>query len=63
MKAISGIRPSGKLHLGNYIGSILPALEHNAYVLIAEYHAPDGDAYDFITVTRRLLGKRRRFHD
>jgi tryptophanyl-tRNA synthetase len=43
MKIISGIRPSGKLHLGNYIGSILPALEKDAYVLIAEYHAPDGD--------------------
>lgn len=43
-KAISGIRPSGKLHLGNYIGSILPALKYDADVLIAEYHAPDGDA-------------------
>ena len=44
MSAISGIRPSGKLHLGNYVGSILPALAHEADVLIAEYHAPDGDA-------------------
>jgi tryptophanyl-tRNA synthetase len=43
-KSISGIRPSGKLHLGNYIGSILPALKYNSFVLIAEYHAPDGDA-------------------
>ena len=25
MKTISGIRPTGKMHLGNYIGSILPA--------------------------------------
>lgn len=41
MKAISGIRPSGKLHLGNYIGSILPALKYDADVLIAEYHAPE----------------------
>lgn len=43
---ISGIRPSGKLHLGNYLGSILPAIKHDAYVLVAEYHAPDGDADD-----------------
>ncbi len=52
MKAISGIRPSGKLHLGNYIGSILPALKNDAYVLIAEYHAPDGDP---IEMDKQLL--------
>ena len=45
MMTISGIRPSGKLHLGNYIGSILPAQRHDSYVLIAEYHAPDGDPF------------------
>lgn len=43
MNAISGIRPSGKLHLGNYIGSILPAIKYDANVLIAQYHAPGGD--------------------
>jgi tryptophanyl-tRNA synthetase len=42
-KYISGIRPSGKLHLGNYIGSILPAIKYNADVLIASYHSPEGD--------------------
>lgn len=41
---ISGIRPTGRLHLGNYIGSILPALKYKSDVLIAEYHAPTGDA-------------------
>lgn len=46
MKTISGIRPSGRLHLGNYLGSIKPALEHDAFVLIAEYHAPEGNADD-----------------
>jgi tryptophanyl-tRNA synthetase len=43
MKTINGIRPTGKLHLGNYIGSILPARKYDAYTLIAEYHAPEGD--------------------
>jgi len=43
MKYISGIRPTGKLHLGNYIGSILPALKYDSDVLIAELHAPEGD--------------------
>lgn len=54
-KTISGIRPSGKLHLGNYIGSILPAMKHDAYVLIAEYHAPDGDAKALYEELRRFF--------
>lgn len=44
MKYISGIRPTGRLHLGNYIGSILPAIKYDSDVLIAELHAPEGDA-------------------
>lgn len=55
MKTISGIRPSGKLHLGNYIGSILPAIKHDAYVLIAEYHAPDGDVYGLLEELRQYF--------
>jgi tryptophanyl-tRNA synthetase len=48
MKSISGIRPTGKLHLGNYIGSILPALKYDADVLVAELHAPNEDPSDLI---------------
>lgn len=55
MKTISGIRPTGKLHLGNYIGSILPALKHNSDVLIAEYHAPDGDVYGLLQELRQFF--------
>jgi tryptophanyl-tRNA synthetase len=51
-RSISGIRPSGRIHLGNYLGSILPAIKHDAFVLIAEYHAPDGDADE---LERQLL--------
>lgn len=43
-RIISGIRPTGKLHLGNYIGSILPALKHDADVLIATYHTGEVNA-------------------
>lgn len=46
MKVLSGIRPSGKLHLGNYIGAILPAMNYDADILIAEYHAIGGDAVE-----------------
>lgn len=43
MRALSGIQPSGKLHLGNYFGMMKPALElqeqGEAFLFIADYHA------------------------
>lgn len=43
MRILSGIQPSGKLHLGNYFGMMKPALElqkqGQAYLFIADYHA------------------------
>jgi len=39
MRILSGIQPSGKLHLGNYFGMMKPALElqqkGEAYLFIA----------------------------
>jgi tryptophanyl-tRNA synthetase len=43
MRILSGIKPSGKLHIGNYFGMMRPALElaqkGEAFYFIAEYHA------------------------
>ena len=43
MRILSGVQPSGKLHLGNYFGMIRPALQlqerGDAYLFIANYHA------------------------
>jgi tryptophanyl-tRNA synthetase len=43
MRILSGIQPSGKLHIGNYFGMMKPALElqtqGQAYLFIANYHA------------------------
>jgi len=43
MRVLSGIQPSGKLHLGNYFGMMKPALElqkeGQAFIFIADYHA------------------------
>ncbi|MCY0881221.1 MAG: tryptophan--tRNA ligase, partial [Firmicutes bacterium] len=42
---VTGIKPTGTPHLGNYIGAIQPALQlaqaapHQAYYFIADYHA------------------------
>jgi tryptophanyl-tRNA synthetase len=43
VRILSGIQPSGKLHLGNYFGMMKPALElqskGEAYLFIANFHA------------------------
>jgi len=43
MRVLSGIQPSGKLHLGNYYGAMKQHLElqadHEAFYFIANYHA------------------------
>lgn len=43
MRVLSGIQPSGKLHIGNYFGMMKPAIalqsEHEAFLFIANYHA------------------------
>ncbi len=43
MRVLSGIQPSGRLHLGNYLGAIKLQLElqreHDCFYFIANYHA------------------------
>lgn len=43
MRVLSGIQPSGKLHLGNYFGAIKQYIElqhdHEGFYFIANYHA------------------------
>ncbi len=43
MRILTGLQPSGKLHIGNYFGAIEPAIrlqeQGDAYYFIANYHA------------------------
>lgn len=43
MRILSGIQPTGQLHLGNYVGMIKPALQlqnkHDCFFMIADLHA------------------------
>ncbi len=43
MRILSGIQPSGKLHIGNYFGMMQPSIhlqnQGDAYYFIADYHA------------------------
>ncbi|HJL14907.1 MAG TPA: tryptophan--tRNA ligase [Sandaracinaceae bacterium LLY-WYZ-13_1] len=42
-RSLTGIKPSGTVHLGNYLGAIRPALalarEYESFLFIADYHA------------------------
>ena len=42
-RILSGVQPTGNLHLGNYLGAIRPALslveEYQTLYFIADYHA------------------------
>jgi len=43
MRILSGLQPSGRLHIGNYFGAMQPAIklqdEGDAYYFIADYHS------------------------
>ena len=43
MRILTGIQPSGALHVGNYFGAMKPAIElqegGDAYIFIADYHS------------------------
>lgn len=43
MRILTGLQPSGRLHIGNYFGAIKPAIdaqgEGDSYYFIADYHA------------------------
>ncbi|MGJ8676225.1 MAG: tryptophan--tRNA ligase [Akkermansiaceae bacterium] len=43
MRILTGLQPSGKLHIGNYFGAMLPAVQlqekGEAFYFIADYHA------------------------
>ncbi len=58
MRVLTGIQPSGDLHIGNYFGSILPMIEsqndHEVFAFIANYHAmsslSDGERLSHLTL-------------
>ena len=51
MKTLTGIKPTGKLHMGNYFGAIKPLLEMDGdvYLFIADLHS--------LTIEHENLGK------
>ena len=57
-RSLSGIKPTGMPHLGNYLGMIRPAIElqetHDAFYFVADYHA--------LTTERSAADLRRHSH-
>ena len=54
MKYLIGIQPTGKLHIGNYLGCLKKGLEyqekgHDVTFLIANYHSLTTDSYTDVT--------------
>ncbi|NTW30639.1 MAG: hypothetical protein HGA33_05140 [Candidatus Moranbacteria bacterium] len=39
MKLLYGIQPTGRIHIGNYLGGLRYAIEQGATVMVATYHA------------------------
>jgi len=60
---VSGIRPTGNLHLGNYFGAVKSFLkmqhEYNCYFFIADWHSltTHPNPEDIITSTRTILAE------
>ena len=59
MRILSGIQPSGKLHIGNYFGAMRQHLElqaeHEGFYFIADYHALTSNP-DPKDLNQRILG-------
>ncbi len=62
MRVLSGIQPSGRLHLGNYFGYVLPNIEWQAkaeagYIMIADLHALTSvqDTFHFRSFNKDML--------
>lgn len=53
MKYLYGVQPTGRLHIGNYLGGLKLALDRGATILVAQYHAEttsfDERSYEEIT--------------
>jgi tryptophanyl-tRNA synthetase len=58
VRVVSGIRPTGSLHLGNYFGAVRSWVrlqdEHDCFYAIADYHALT-EATGFAELPRRVL--------
>jgi tryptophanyl-tRNA synthetase len=53
MKSLTGIRPTGRVHIGHYFSVIQPAIKYNCNVLVADYHAENPQTQYTVDVLNR----------
>lgn len=46
MQYLYGIQPTGKIHLGNYLGGLKMAIDKKAHIMIADYHSMTTGEYN-----------------
>lgn len=56
MKYLYGIQPTGRIHIGNYLGGLKLAIEKGAEILIADYHAMTTKKYESLVPQLEALG-------
>lgn len=52
---LTGVRPTGRMHIGHYFSVIKPAIELGATVLIADYHAPQATFEDLSIMLKTFV--------
>ncbi len=59
MRIVSGMRPTGKLHIGHYYGAIKNWIqlqkEHDCYFLVADWHALTSDYQDTSNIPDNII--------
>jgi len=66
MRYLFGIQPTGKIHIGNYLGGLKLAIEKEADIMVADYHALTAGAYDvdsFCIYLEKIVGYPIRLQD
>ena len=57
-RIFSGIKPSGELHIGNYLGAVKNWVDlqdkHECFICIVDYHAIT-EAYDIAALAQRTI--------
>jgi tryptophanyl-tRNA synthetase len=58
-RVLSGMRPTGKLHLGNYMGALYNWVrlqsDYNCYFFVADWHALTTDYADTSNISQNTL--------
>ena len=65
MRTLSGITPSGTLHIGNYFGALKQFIDtqdkFDGFYFISDYHAASGLSLTFIDVVHKIFAENQSY--